>query len=86
LLRIFLVISVACLFSGCAKTQPEKDSSKEAVKIVLEGVDIRQYKKGKQRFQIKAKKLVLDEDQEELKAIGNIYGKLESNMWSRRKQ
>jgi hypothetical protein len=82
--KALLILALSLSLVGCQGPQAKSPDSGRAVEIVLEKVTARQYKNGKQRFEFRAEKLVLDEQTEKLEARQGVSGRLESGMWERR--
>ncbi len=82
--KALLILALSLPLAGCQGPQAKSPDSGRAVEIVLEKVTARQYKNGKQRFEFRAEKLILDEQAEKLEARLGVSGRLESGMWERR--
>jgi len=82
--KALLILALSFLLAGCQGPKVKSPDSGQAVEIVLEKVTARQYYNGKQRFEFRAEKLILDEQAEKLEARQGVSGRLESGMWERR--
>lgn len=82
--KALLILTLSFLLADCQGPKTKSPDSGQAVRIVLEKVTARQYKNGKQRFEFRAEKLILDEQAEKLEARQGVSGRLESAMWERR--
>ena len=84
-------VVVPCLilsgfFFSCGEPQPRAGDGKHAMRIELTGVTARQYRSGKRRFEVKAKKLGLDEKREVLEASSGVRGRLEPGLFREGRQ
>lgn len=83
--RLFLVLLVLPCFSACGGGPAVPAVPGRSVRIELENVVVRQYHDGRERFEMRAGSLELDERGHKLVARGGVRGRLQPGMWEEKK-
>ncbi len=79
-----LLVMLPCL-SACGGGPAVPQAPGRSVRIELENVVVRQYHDGRERFEMRAGSLELDERERKLVAHGGVRGRLQPAMWEEKK-
>lgn len=81
-LRSLLIGLLAAAWAGCAPVDaPAASPATDAVTVRLQGVVVRQYRGAERRFEVRAARMRLREQDESLRAEGGIQGVLDPVLW-----
>jgi hypothetical protein len=79
--RGLLLLAPLCLLSACAGPPGSPQNGGDAVQVVLENVRVRQYIQDRLSFEFVAPRVVLDKQNEVIRAPDGVQGKIEDSLW-----